>query len=141
MKTPSTTNSVSRSPLRYGLFRLLYAVAGLAAVLAPMTARGQLFATVNGKTTFYENGNGSIRIYDPVGNYTAFVDSFNKPRGIVFDSDGNLFVASNTSDELNNFNGAIFKITPDGTVSDPPFATGFPIRWRFSTMMAADWWM
>jgi sugar lactone lactonase YvrE len=99
----------------------------------PGTARGeQLFASVSGTN---QNGGGSIFQYAPGGTLTTFASGLDKPRGLAFDSVGNLFVATNTRDSLGNSQGTIFKFTPDGVMST--FATGFPANF-FLNGMATD---
>jgi hypothetical protein len=91
MKTLSTTNSINRSPLRYGLF-----LVGLALTLwaTPGTARGQMFVSVN--TNPFTNGGSYVRQYDSSGNYTDFLSNLDHPRELAFDSAGNLYVATFT---------------------------------------------
>jgi hypothetical protein len=115
----------------------LIIVTGLAVCAAlwamPGTARGeQLFASVSGTN---QNGGGSIFQYAPGGTLTTFASGLDEPRGLAFDSVGNLFVATNTSDSLGNSQGTIFKFTPDGVMST--FATGFPANF-FLNGMATD---
>jgi hypothetical protein len=74
-------------------------------------ATGDLFASINGDTN---NGGGSIYDYTPL--QTTFASGLSRPRGVAFDSFGNLFVATNFFDGT-NFQATILKITPDGTQS------------------------
>jgi sugar lactone lactonase YvrE len=61
----------------------------------PEIARGQMFATVNAQP--FTNDSGLIYQYDPTGTYTTFLDnSAPHPRGLAFDSAGNLYVATFT---------------------------------------------
>src|SRR5205814_9541997 len=56
------------------------------------------------------------------------------PRGLAFDSAGNLFVATNTIDQVTfDVQGTIFKITPAGLMST--FATGFPTNFFLSGLV------
>jgi len=82
-------------------------------------ATGDLFASINGNT---HNFGGSIYDYTPL--QTTFASGLSRPRGLAFDSVGNLFVATNTRDSMDHFQGTIFKFTPDAVMST--FATGFP---------------
>jgi sugar lactone lactonase YvrE len=72
-----------------------------------------LFASINGTT---QNGGGSILEFTPPGGQTTFASALNRPRGLSFDSAGNLFVATTTLDlNSGNYSGAILKIASDGT--------------------------
>jgi hypothetical protein len=72
-----------------------------------------LFASINGTT---QNGGGSILELTPSGAQTTFASALNRPRGVAFDSAGNLFVATTTLDlNSGNYSGAILKIASDGT--------------------------
>jgi hypothetical protein len=106
----------------------------------PGTARaqlqgGDLFATNNLGGTF-QSGGSSIFQYTPPGILSTppFASNLATPRGLAFDSSGNLFVAINSSaDGIDCFGdntvtvGSILKITPGGLMST--FATGFPSGW------------
>jgi hypothetical protein len=91
MKTLSTTNSINRSPLRYGLFLIALALVLWA---MPGTARGQMFVSVNSNP--FTNGGSNIYQYDSSGNYTVFLSDLDHPRELAFDSHGNLYVATIT---------------------------------------------
>jgi hypothetical protein len=137
MKTLSTTNSINRSPLRYGLFLIGLALALLA---TPGTARGQvvggdLFSTVNYNGTF-NNGGSFLYQYPqqyvpPSGTPVPFLDNLDTPRGVAADGFGNLYVTNNTNTDPSSqadippIQGAILRVTPDGLMST--FATGFPV--------------
>src|SRR5205085_7352903 len=89
---------MKKPALRY----LLVAVASLAAVLIPVSARaaaGQLYAS--------DNGRNLILQFTFDGTRTTFAMA-NDPRGLAFDGSGNLF-------EADRGTGTIFKIAPDGT--------------------------
>jgi hypothetical protein len=141
MKTPFVKNSISRSPLRYGLLLMALAVALWA---TPEAAHGQvvggdLFATVNLGGTF-NNGASPLYRYTPEyvppnGTPNIFASALDTPRGVAFDNAGNLYVEINT-DVDDSFDppvlqGKILKIAPDGLMST--FATGFPSRATGST--------
>jgi len=82
---------------------------------ANVTTRGNLFASINGTT---QNGGGSIFQYTPAGTQDSFASGLDRPRGVAFDSAGNLFVAINTLDtNSGTFQGTILEIAPDGTES------------------------
>jgi len=96
---------MKQSFLRY----LLAAVASLAAILIPVSARGaagQLYASDDGRNLVLE--------FTFDGTRTTFATA-NDPRGLAFDGSGNLF-------EADRGTGTIFKIAPDGT--NTPFASG-----------------
>jgi sugar lactone lactonase YvrE len=144
MKTLSTTNSINRSPLRYGLVLI-----GLALALwaTPGTAHGQvqggdLFATVNLGGSL---NNGASPLYQytpqylpPNGTPNIFASALDTPRGVAVDGAGNLYVATNTNVDPSLdppvVQGTILKITPDGFMST--FATGFPVG--FLQALATD---
>ena len=81
-----------------------------------------LFASVNGTGA---NGGGSIFQYTSAGDESTFASALDHPRGLAFDSAGNLFVVLNTFDNNSgNFQGTILKITPDGAESIVATASG-----------------
>jgi DNA-binding beta-propeller fold protein YncE len=73
-------------------------------------ASGDLFASVNGTGG---NGGGFIYKYTPNGVQSTFASGLSRPRGLAFDSHGNLFVATNFCDNA-GCHPTILKITPDG---------------------------
>jgi hypothetical protein len=96
---------MKRTALRY----LFVAVASLAAVLIPVSARaaaGQLYASDDGRNLILE--------FTFDGTRSTFATA-NDPRGLAFDDSGNLF-------EADGGTGTIFKIAPDGTKT--PFTSG-----------------
>ena len=128
----SSLNNVTRTNMKPNLpshfkFTLSVAVLVLAASAGGLIPRsayadpGDLFASVNGTG---QNAGGSIYQYAPDGTQSTFVSGLGLPRGLVFDSAGNFFVATNTRDNSGYIQGTIFKITPDGLMST--FASGFP---------------
>ena len=94
------------------------------------TARGQIFASINGNN---QNGGGSIFQYTSAGAQSPFVSNLDRPRGMVFDSSGNLFVSTNTR-VAGGTQGSILKITPGGLMST--FAT-LPLNF-FLAQLAID---
>jgi hypothetical protein len=80
-----------------------------------------LYASINHPNV---TGPGAVYKYTTAGVQNTVVASVVQPRGLAFDSFGNLFVASTDFDSNGNFVGSILEVTPDGTVST--FATGFP---------------
>jgi sugar lactone lactonase YvrE len=83
-------------------------------------AQSDLFVSVNapgpGSTP------GAVYRYTPAGTQSTFLPNVSKPRGLVFDSAGNMFLCSNTASAAPT-NGTILRITPDGSTTT--FATGF----------------
>ena len=74
----------------------------------------------------YATDNSSIRVYAPDGSASIFASGLLRPRGLAFDSFGNLFVA--TLDTATRFDGRgqILKFAPDGTVT--VFAAGAGLK-------------
>jgi hypothetical protein len=137
MKTPPKTNPVSRSPLRCGFLLIrLVLVTGLAVFTALLVMLGIVRGQVQGGDLFVTNnlggfcGNGGSSIYQytpqyvpPNGTPTIFASNLAAPRGLAFDSGGNLYVATNSADDSCIVEGTIFKITTDGLMST--LASGF----------------
>ena len=98
MKTKTPTVN---TPPRF-FFQLLIAAA-LMAVIAPITAvADNLYVSAN--------QDGSIFEYTPAGTQSTFASYPNLlPRGLAFDSDGNLFAAVNNANH-----GTVVKFTPSG---------------------------
>jgi len=88
---------------------------------------GDLFASIDGDPG---NGVGSIYKYTPNGLQSTVATGLARPRGLAFDSAGNLFVATNVCDATTWCHPTILKITPDGvqsrfaTIPDSFFAQG-----------------
>jgi DNA-binding beta-propeller fold protein YncE len=93
-------------------------------------ASGDLFASINGGPG---NGLGSIYQYTPTGVQTTFASGLSRPRGVAFDSVGNLFVATNFIS--NTVQPTILKVMPDGT--QDVFAT-IPGSFFFAQGVAID---
>jgi hypothetical protein len=141
MKTTNTPdrNMKIKQLLKYQSLALVTGLAVFAALCAlPEAVRGQvqggdLFVTVNLGGT-YNNGASPIYQYTPQylppgGTPGLFASALDTPRGLAFDRDGNLYVATNTDvdDSVNppKIIGTILKITSGGLMST--FATGFPV--------------
>src|SRR6266487_333114 len=75
---------------------------------------GDLFASIDGDPG---NGVGSIYKYTPHGLQSTVATGLFRPRGLAFDSAGNLFVATNFCDATRWCHPTILKFTPDGTRS------------------------
>jgi DNA-binding beta-propeller fold protein YncE len=90
----------------------------------------ELFASIDGALG---NGIGSIYKYTPNGLQSTVATGLSRPRGLAFDSAGNLFVATNFCDATTWCHPTILKITPDGvqsafaTIPDSFFAQGVAI--------------
>jgi sugar lactone lactonase YvrE len=90
---------------------------------------GDLFASIDGAPA---NGVGFIYKYTPKGVQSTVASGLSRPRGLAFDSAGNLFVATNFCDAT-WCHPTILKITPDGvqnvfaTIPDSFFAEGVAI--------------
>src|SRR5215831_9899084 len=117
---------------KYPSLAFVTALAVLAALWAmPGTAPGQMFVSVNSSPFF--NGGSNIYQYDPTGSTgtpTTFLSNIDHPRGVAFDSDGNLYVATfswalDSNDEIVDFDrAAVLKVdAATGVASE--FATFF----------------
>ncbi len=105
---------------------------------------GDLFATVNLGGTF-NNGVSPVYQYTPQyvppnGTPSIFASALDTPRGLAFDSAGNLLVDNNNTVDASAqpnplVEGTILKFTPDGLMST--FATGFPLGF-FLSGLATD---
>jgi sugar lactone lactonase YvrE len=105
---------------------------------------GDLFASINGSSG---NGVGSIYKYGSDGAQSTVASGLSSPRGLAFDSAGNLFVATNSCDDATWCHPTIVKITPDGAqnvfaiIPDSFFAQGMAIdRSDNLFVMAIGWW-
>jgi sugar lactone lactonase YvrE len=74
----------------------------------------------------YATDNTSVRVYAPDGSASIFASGLLRPRGLAFDSFGNLFVA--TLDTATRFDGRgqILKFAPNGTVTVFAVGLDFP---------------
>jgi sugar lactone lactonase YvrE len=104
---------------------------------------GDLFASIDGAPG---NGVGSIYKYTPHGLQSTVATGLFRPRGLAFDSTGNLFVATNFCDATTWCHPTILKITPGGvqstfaTIPDSFFAQGLAIdRSDHLFLMAIAW--
>jgi DNA-binding beta-propeller fold protein YncE len=121
----------------------VFAVAILPAIGA-LTAKGEsgdLFVSVDGAS-----GNGFICKYNPNGMRNTVAFGLSRPRGLAFDSAGNLFVATNYCDATTWCHPTILKVAPGGattifaTIPDSFFAQGVAIdRSDNVFVMAISW--
>jgi DNA-binding beta-propeller fold protein YncE len=104
---------------------------------------GDLFASIDGAPA---NGVGFIYKYTPNGVQTTVASGLSRPRGLAFDSAGNLFVATNFCDATTWCHPTILKITPGGaqnvfaTISDSFFAQGVAIDRSDNLFVMAITW-
>jgi hypothetical protein len=121
--------------MKTNLKAILSSLVGIACLLVgtARTANGQsdLYASINGGST---TGSGFVYEYTPTGAQSTFLSGVTQPRGLAFDSAGNMFLNSTTLDG-NGYHGSILKIAPDGMMTT--FATGFPNN-KFLEGLALD---
>jgi sugar lactone lactonase YvrE len=102
--------------------KILYAAfAVVILVMATLTANcapGDIFASINNGPG---NGVGAIYQYTPGGVQTTFASGLSHPRGLAFDSAGNLFVATYFCNDTPSRNticdSTILKVAPNGAQS------------------------
>jgi hypothetical protein len=103
------------APVRRGSVLIALALAALAAILSPITAHAQvnLFVSVNGASVFTASP-GSVFEYTPAGMQITFVSGIKigRPRGLAFDSSGNLFVGLEPLTPSDNPHGKLLKFSP-----------------------------
>jgi N-acetylneuraminic acid mutarotase len=76
-----------------------------------------LFVSLNGQVTI-ANGGGSILEFTSAGGQSAFVPSVSRPRGVAFDSSGNLLMGATFFDSgSGTMQASILEITPIGNQS------------------------
>jgi sugar lactone lactonase YvrE len=114
--------------------RIIYAAfAVVILAIGTLTASGEpgdLFASINGGLG---NGVGFIYQYTPDGVQSTVASGLSRPRGLAFDSEGNLFVATNFAS--NTIEPTILKVMPGGT--QDLFAT-LPNSFFFAQGLAID---
>src|SRR5713226_4095536 len=93
----------------------------LATVFAPICAHA-ISDTLYVTSSTRPQSNGKVFEYTPTGTQSTFATGQSFPRGLAFDSSGNLFVATN--DPFND-HGTIHEFTPNGTQSNFGGASGF----------------
>lgn len=96
----------------------LYSVVLLVA-LAPITARAVSMDTLYVSLgALGGTGPGSIVKFDPGGTQTTFASGVDTPRGLTFDSTGNLFVATTSFSSSGVGQGTVLKFNSAGTRSN-----------------------
>ncbi len=104
---------------------------------------GDLFASIDGGT---RNGPGFIFKFTRDGARSTVASGLSRPRGLAFDSAGNLFVATNFCDDTTWCHPTILKITPSGaqstfaTIPDSFFAQGVAIDRSDNLFLMAIGW-
>jgi DNA-binding beta-propeller fold protein YncE len=123
----------------YGAFKVVILAIG---TLTANSEPGDLFASIDGAPA---NGVGFIYKYTPSGVQSTIASGLSRPRGLAFDSAGNLFVATNFCDAT-WCHPTILKITPDGsqnvfaTIPDSFFAQGVAIDRSDNLFVMAIGW-
>ena len=115
--TATVKNSIRRSSWRNAFPLIALAASAALAPVGLRAAPGDIFVSVNGNT---QDGGGFVYKYTPIGVQSTFASGLSRPRGVAFDSIGNLFVANTTFDGT-TYQATIVKITPRGVQST--FAT------------------
>ena len=72
------------------------------------------YASINGTA---QNNGGLINQYTPAGMQSTFLSGVDRPRGIVIDPSGNIFLATNTLDGSGNYHSSIAKFSSSGVGS------------------------
>ena len=110
---------------------------------------GDLFASIDGAPGIHGapgNGVGSIYKYAPNGVLSTVAYGLSHPRGLAFDSAGNLFVVTNFCDDATWCHPTILKIMPGGapnvfaTIPDSFFAQGVAIDRSDNLFVMAIGW-
>lgn len=84
------------------------------------------FAAYANHGDLYVTDNTSIRVFQPDGTEHVFVSGLLRPRGLAFDSFGNLFVATLDTAIRGDGRGQILEFAPDGTMT--VFAAGAGLK-------------
>jgi sugar lactone lactonase YvrE len=111
--------------MTYAAFQVVILAIG---TLTAKSEPGDLFASIDGAP-----GNGFIYKYTRNGVRSTVASGLSRPRGLAFDSAGNLFVATNFCDDATWCHPTILKITPGGAqnvfaaIPDSFFAQGVAI--------------
>jgi sugar lactone lactonase YvrE len=115
--TATVKISIRRSPWRSAFLLIVLAASTALAPVGLRAAPGDIFASVNGNN---QDGGGFVYKYTPTGVQSTFASGLSRPRGVAFDTTGNLFVA-NTAFDGTTYQATIVKIKPRGVQST--FAT------------------
>jgi len=79
--------------------------------LATVAHAQNLYVSVNGD---FSNTGGSISEYTPGGTQTTFASKLAEPRGLAFDSSGNLFLGETLRNNGGAFHARVLKFPPQG---------------------------
>jgi len=93
---------------------------GVFFALAINTHAQNLYVSINGDFCGFQctNSNGSISEYTPLGMQTTIVSGLPRPRGLAFDSSGNLFAAvTRRAPPKGQYQGKLLKFPPLGQQS------------------------
>jgi sugar lactone lactonase YvrE len=98
------------------ILRNIFLSLGVFFALVISTHAQNLYVSVNGAECGYNcsNFSGSISEYTPAGMQSTIASSLARPRGLAFDSSGNLFAAVNHFGPPFQFQGRILKLPPLG---------------------------
>jgi sugar lactone lactonase YvrE len=109
-----------KTTLKTILSSLVTAALSLGIASTALADSTNLFASINGGPGA---GAGFVYEYTPAGTQSTFLSGLNRPRGLAFGSGGNIFLNSTVIDGSGNYQGTVFQVAPDGTMT--VFATGF----------------
>src|SRR5215510_11968335 len=99
------------------IFRSLFFSLGAIFVLVTAAHAQNLYVSVNGAICGFNCSefSGSISEYTPDGMQSTFASGLARPRGLAFDSSGNLFTAINRhGPPIPQFQGRILQFPPVG---------------------------
>jgi hypothetical protein len=114
-KKGTTMNQLTRLK-KLRILRKIFLSLGVFFALAITSHAQNLYVSVNGAECGLNcsNFSGSISEYTPAGMQTTIASSLARPRGLAFDSSGNLFAAVNHFGPPPQWHGTILKFPPLG---------------------------